>query len=368
MTTLKAIYPDAVEDLFFLDAPFLAYIRGSKAFKPFTGGAFDQNVFIYKSLLGGAYRPGENFNLAKQQTISGTLFDPRLYQVSIVEYKEDLQIFNKGPLAVFKLIDLDMQNAIQTISAMVAVDLAKNGQAGARAGRNLNGWVEAISDGIVPQWDNGTYTNYGTQARNAAIGSKLNGNVIWAGTTAGATAPISYSTMLEGYFMARRGRETPNLGVMNKAVMAYVLEKLQPQQRFEQVQDPFYGQTGFKFQDATMLVDDYFPSLKFGGTEPVLGSWLTSTVTWAGLASPPGNFPTVAQMGGGNTLTVGEVLAFFNMRKWLFKLSDDPEFGFGFSGFVPAQGNTRVAGQVKAALNLECLAPWANVVFYGIGG
>ena len=27
-------------------------------------------------------------------------------------------------------------------------------------------------------------------------------------------------------------------------------------------------------------------------------------------------------------------------------ISDDPEYGFGFTGFKPAQGNTKVAGQV----------------------
>jgi len=365
-TTLKTIYPDAVEDLLFLDAPFLAYIRGSKAFRPFTGGVLDQNVFLYKSLLGGAYSPGTNFSLVKQQTVGATQFTPRYYQTTIVEYKETIQVINKGPAAVFKLIDIDMQNAIQTISAMVAVDLGQNGQLGARSDLNLNGWTEAINDGSVPSWDGNIYTSYGSQTRNGAISNKLNGNVYWAGNSDGTTAPITYTTLVEAYMQATRGRETPNLGVMNKAVMAYVLEKIQPQQRFEQIQDPYFGQRAFKLQDANMLVDEYFPSKRFGQNDPILGNWLTGDITYVApttFTSQAVNFPTTNV-----TLKASEVMGFFNMRKWLFKLSDDPEFGFGFSGFVPAQDTTRVAGQVKAALNLECLAPWANVQIYGIGG
>jgi len=355
-----------VEDLLFLDAPFLAYIRGSKAFRPFTGGGLDQNVFFYRSLLGGRYTPGTNFSLVKQNTVAATQFTPRYYQTTIVEYKETIQVINKGPAAVFRLIDIDMQNAIQTISAMVAVDLSLNGQTGARSGEAINGWTEAINDGGVPSWDGNIYTSYGDQVRNGAISNKLNGNVYWAGNSDGTTAPITYTSLVESYMQGTRGRETPSIGVMNKALMAYVLEKIQPQQRFEQVQDPYFGQRAFKLMDANMLVDEYFPSLRFGQNDPILGNWLTSTIAY----TAPGTFTAQAiNFPATNvTLHVGEVLCWFNMRKWLFKVSDDPEFGFGFSGFVPAQDSTRVAGQVKAALNLECLAPWANVQVYGIGG
>jgi len=246
------------------------------------------------------------------------------------------------------------------------VDLGLNGQTGARANVNLNGWTEALNDGVVPSWDGNIYTSYGDQARNGAIGNKLNGQIYWAGNSDGTTAPITYTTLVESYMQATRGRETPNIGVMNKAVMAYVLEKIQPQQRFEQVQDPYFGQRAFKLMDANMLVDEYFPSKRFGQNDPVLGNWLSADITYTAPSSQTANavnFPTSSV-----TLKASEVMCWFNMRKWLFKLSDDPEFGFGWSGYVPAQDNTRVAGQVKAALNLECLAPWANCQIYGIGG
>jgi len=49
-----------------------------------------------------------------------------------------------------------------------------------------------------------------------------------------------------------------------------------------------------------------------------------------------------------------ETLFWLNARKPFlnFYVSDDPEYGFGFTGFKPAQGNTKVAGQVLAAVAL----------------
>ncbi len=62
------------------------------------------------------------------------------------------------------------------------------------------------------------------------------------------------------------------------------------------------------------------------------------------------------------------MFVFFNTFDWLFRVTDNEEFGFGFSGFVPAQDNTRVVGQIKAMVNEQCLSPRTQKQFYGIGG
>lgn len=360
LVTRQEIMPDAIEDNFFLDTPFLAYLR-ARALVPFPGGAFTQTVFMYAPLIGGAYGKGANFNLTKPQTISGTLFDPRYYEVSIVEYLEDLEVLNKGPLAVFKLIDLDVANAYHTISAIVALAIQLNGQTAGRT-TEINGWPEAMNDGIVPSWDGNIYTAYGTQARNGAVGAALNGNVFWCGQSTGAAGPITYNLLEEGYQAACRGREEPDLGVGNKAVIAYIKERMQPQQRYGQERDPYFGASTFRFNNARILKDDYFPSLKYGKNEPLLGNYLTGTFTSPNVAGLPNNFPQNV------TLTVGEVFNFYNTKKWMLRVSDSREYGFGVTDFVRAQDNTRVAAQLKAAVNLECTAPWANVQMYGING
>jgi hypothetical protein len=189
----------------------------------------------------------------------------------------------------------------------------------------------------------------------------MNSTPQWCGTASGGTGPITYGLLEESYQDCSIGREEPNLGVCNKACYAYVKERIQVQQVFQQERDPYYGVTGFKFNSATILKDDYFPSLRYGQTDPILGSWLTSSFT-ATIGTNNGGFPATA-----TTFQVGEVFNWLNTKKFMFRVTDDAEFGFGFTGLVRAQDNTRVVGQVKAMCNLENLAPRMSKTLYGIG-
>lgn len=358
--TLNEIFPRTIEDNFFLATPLLAYFR-DHCMVPFTGGSFMQSPIRYAPMIGGFYAPGSGFNITKRQTITALQFDTRYCYVSIPEYKEEIQVENKGELAVASLLEADMQNGVDTINAIVAIASNLNGQTAGRT-TAINGWPEAINNGTDPSYDGNIYTSYGQQTRNGAIGSALNSTPQWCGDAAGNAGVISYSLLEEGYQDASIGKKEPNLGVGNKAVIAYIKEKMVVQQRFQQERDPVWGVTGFRLNNAMILKDDYFPSLKYGGTDPVLGSWLTSTFT-----SPAS--PTAASgLPASTTCTVGEVFVFFNTFDWLFRVTDNEEFGFGFSGFVPAQDNTRVVGQIKAMVNEQCLSPRTQKQFYGIGG
>lgn len=367
LTTHKEIFPQVVEDNFFLDTPFQAYLR-DHCLAPFGGGAFTQNVFRYKPMIGGFYLRGASFNINKRQTLAGCMFDQKFIEVAVPEFKEDIQVLNKGARAVFKLIDEDLRNAMDTASAIAAVAMARHGQAAGtgvaddRFGKT-NGWIEAMNDGISEGWDGNYFPLYGGATRNGVVGSVLNSIPYFCGNADGSAGPITYNIMEETYQDASVGKEVPNLGVGNKAVIAYMKERLQTQQIFQQEKDPIWGVTGVRFNSAMILKDDYFPSLKYGVNDPDLGNWLTSTFTAGGTASSKSNIPAAQ-----TTVTVGEVFAWFNTLKWFYRISDDPEFGFGWSGFFPAQDNTRVVGHVKAAQNLECTAPRLQKQLYGIGG
>jgi hypothetical protein len=364
LTTLAEIYPHTIEDNFFLDTPFLAYLR-AHALTDFTGGANTRFTFLYAPMIGGSYARGDNFNINKRQTLAGAQFDPKLYEVSIPEYLEDLEVLNKGPLAVFSLIDTDLANAMHTISAIVAIAMARHGQVsgGGVVGnrpKEINGWVEAINDGVTNGWEGSYFTTYGTATRNGVIGSALNSVPFWNGDQAGNASPIVYQTLEETYQDASIGREEPDLGVSNKAVYAYIKERIQPQQRFAQERDPYFGVNGMKMNSAMIMKDDYFPSKKYGKNDPDLGNYLTSTFTSHSTVGSGSNMPTAT------TLNVNEVFNWFNTKKWLLRISNSSLFGFGFTGFKPAQDNTRVVGQILAALNLECVAPRLNKTILGI--
>ena len=364
LTTLAEIYPHTIEDNFFLDTPFLAYLR-AKALTDFTGGANMRFTFLYNPMIGGAYARGDNFNITKQQTLAGAVFDPKLYEVSVPEYLEDLEVLNKGPLAVFSLIDTDLANAMHTISAIIAVAMARHGQAsGTGVGDNrpkeINGWAEAINDGVTPGWDGNYFPTYGTATRNGVVGPALNSIPYWCGTQSGAGAPITYQVLEETYQTASIGREEPDLGVSNKAVYAFIKERIQPQQRFAQERDPYFGVSGMKMNAAMIMKDDYFPSLRYGQNQAQIGNWLTTSFTSPSTVGANSNMPTTT------SCTVNEVFNWFNTKKWLLRISNSSLFGFGFTGFKPAQDNTRVVGQILAALNLECVAPRLNQQLIGI--
>ncbi len=364
ITTLKEIYPRVVQDNFFRNAPFLAYLR-DHCLVPFGGGEVMQNTFIYGPMKGGSYPKGGNFNIVKPQTLAGTFFDPRYFYTNVTEYQEDIQVVNKGPLAVFSLIDIDLRNAMNTLSAIIAVALNRHGQATATGitgnrPNDINGWIEAVNDGVAPGWEGSYFTSYGTQTRNGTVGSTLNSIPYWCGDAAGNPGMITYNILEETYQDATVGDEEPDLGVCNKAAITYIKSRLQVQQRFAQEKDPIYGVTGMRFNSAMILRDEYFPSLRYGQNDPVLGNWLTAAFTTPNVAMPANsNLPQ------NTTVAPAEVFAWLTTKKWLFRVADDPEFGFGFSGFKPAQDSTRVAGQIKAMVNLQGLAPRQQKQLYG---
>lgn len=368
ITTLPEINDTCIEDLFFLGSVFQAHLR-AKCLVPFKGGAFTRNAFLYNPLNGGAYAKGiGGFNLTKPQTLGATVFDPRYYCVMIVEYLEDIDVLNVGDLSVFSLLETDMANAYQTISAIMALDIQQNGVTAPRT-ININGWVEAINDGIVPSWDGAIYTSYGTAPRNGVVRKALNGNVYWCGNADGTAGTIQYAQLNAAYNLCRRGQDEPDLFCANKPFVSFIENRIQPQQRFGQdapsVRDPYFGATGFKFKNALVMQDDYFPSALgypySDATNGGLGNNKTGTIVYVAPGSPPGNFPATNV-----TLTVGEVGVFFNTSRWKFRVSNSREFGFNPTDFIRTPDNTRVASQLKAAVNLECTAPWSNCQMYGV--
>lgn len=371
ITTLPDINDSAIADNFFLGSVLQAHIR-AKCLVPFSGGAFSRNAFLYNPLNGGAYSKGiGGFNLTKPQTLGATVFDPRYYVVMIVEYLEDIDVLNTGDLSVFSLLETDMANAYETISAIMALDMQQNGQIAPRT-ININGWVEALNDGIEKSWDGNVYTTYGTATRNGNVRKALNGNVFWCGQADGTAGAITYPQMNAMYSLCKRGRFEPDLGVGNKPVVNFIENRIQPAQRFGQdaasVRDPYFGANGFRFKKAVIMQDDYFPSaLGYPYSDPSnggLGNNKTGTFTSPTVSSPPNNFPS------NKTLTVGEVFCFFNTmpNAIRFRVSDSREFGFNPTDFIRAPDNTRIASQLKAAVNMEFTAPWMHCQAYGING
>lgn len=364
--TIQQIWEDQITDNFFKAVPFWTYLR-DKALVDFDGGTYMQYAFLFKPTIGGFYAPGSSFNIDMIDTVAALQFREKYIEQNVTMAMEDIMVRNRGPRAVFSLVDAYMKNAMMTITAQCAIAGWRHGQAsgtGVADDRSLyiNGLSEALNDGTVYSWDGNYFTSYGGQARNGAVGPALNSVPQWWGQSNGAGGKVTYQLLESLYQTATQGNISPDLGVTSKAGMTYIKNTMQVQQRFAQETDPRYGFEGVKLNKMLITKDDYAPSLVYGVNDPQLGNYLTGTITNGLSGTPAGGFPNSSAAA---SLTVGEVLFMINTDTWKLRLSTTPQFQFGFTGFKPGQDNTRVSGQVLAALNLECVAPRLNGQAFG---
>lgn len=361
-TTLRVIRPKVIADLaFYKSSPFLAALRDQSM--PHEGGAGIQNTFIYNMTVGGPYAKGDTFDLSRQQLLDGNVFDIRYYEQNDTQFLEDIDVENRGPSKVFDIVTAHQEVLMMTMNANLAIEVYRHGQNAALDNRitSINGFAEICNDGLNNSWEGNVFTTYGGQTRNGTIGTALNSTPYFFGdNVTGAAGPITYSQCLEQFLATKGGNWVPTMAVGNKAVFAYVLERLQPQQRFNSGGEWTWGGSQWNLMGMRFMEDQYCPSLRFGENNPRIGNFLTSTFTSASTVTAASNLPT------STTVTVGETLWFLNPKTYQMHLSNSERFRFGWTGYKEVQNSTVVAGQLLVALNILCQFPRANKQMYGI--
>lgn len=352
--TQKTIVPGMVDQVF-KSGPTMAYIKRN-CLEKWAGGPSWQENFLYGMLDVSAYTPGEDFDFIEQQIFTGGTVTPRYYNVPVPALLEKVKLEMAGPNAVFSYIDTLMSTAANTMSAKLAIDIFRHGQAsgtGVATNRSkyINGLDEALCDGYTAGPFGNYYLNYLTLTRNDAnIGSSLNspktaatyaptGYV--AGNVAGA---ISYPILEQAYNSVVYGTESPDLLVTTNKGISLIKLAFHAQQRYEGTSADF-GFQGIKFNGSTIFQDRYAP-----------GGELVEAQEAAKLGRGTAGAAEVS----------GETLWILNTKYLRFYVSTDPLFGFGFTGFLPAQDNSRVVGHYKFAGNLTVQAPRLMRVLWGI--
>lgn len=335
-STRRKILPGVTDNVFRND-PVLAYLKKNNL-ETFEGGTQIQENLIYGvNPNGGAYAPGSTFVMNEAQVETGATFIPKFYGEPIAIQKEKIQVFNKGPQAVFRIIDGRLQVAALTMAARLAIDLYSEGQSSTRA-LKVNGFAEQFNDGSNNSWTGAAYTTYGTLTRGGTIGTALNSPM--TGPTANVNGPITYKILEEAYNSLCLGDEFPNLMVTTNLGLSYIKEKFQPQWRTETT-DPNIGFKGLKFNSAMVMQSQYCP----GTVAPEQSTAL-----------------------GWTTVSAGETLFYFNTKYLRLYVSDDPEFAFGFTGFKPQFDGTMIGGQYLASLNVTNQAPRLGRHLFAITG
>ncbi len=340
----------ALVDSWTQNDPLIAYAKLNTK-EIFGGGTLIQEGFTYAPMIGGAYLKGKEFNITEKQVEQATQFNVKFFEVNVTLSQEDVEVLNKGPLAVFPLIESRMTSAYQTLGVQMAIAQYLEGQnAGYTA--QFNGLAEAINDGTNVSWNNVTYPTYGGITRAGTVSPALNS----VPTSVGGGA-IQYTTLENTYSLAEYGNIQPNLGITTNKGYSYIKEKFQTQQRFNDTQDPAIGFNGLKFNSATLIKSRYCPGsdIATAGTSSNIAAVQYLTETSNGVVTA---YPTLAQASS-------ETLFWLNARKpyYNFYVTDSPRYGFGFTGFKPAQGNTKVAGQVLAACAMTLNPRYHQQVF-----
>lgn len=319
--TQTNILPGVVDGVFKND-PLLAYLK-SNGVQKIAGGAYGGSMFqeniLYKPLIGGAYAIGDTFNLTKRRTHEGLTFDLKHHQVNVTEFLELIDIYNRGPHAVFSLVESDLTNAALTMSAILAIELYGGGTSSNSL--KMNGLAEALGSTGTASWDGTTYSSYGNVTRSA-VSPALDTNVV------NVNGALTYKNLEENYNKTVLGGIEPNLIVTTNLGMSYIKQKFHPQYRVT-TQDPKIGFTGVQFNKATILQSQYCPGT-LGTNDSDLGNYLDSD---------------------------GETLWMLVTDYIKFHVTGSSLFGFGFSGFKWANDSTVVAGQYFASCNISVQAP-----------
>lgn len=336
----------ALIDNVFNAGPLAAYSRQNLQ-EDFDGGRLIGENFLYGSTIGGFYAKGTDFNISEVQVEQECQFNMRFAYDNVTMTMEDVQVLNKGGNAAFRLIDGRMKTAYQNAGAKLELGMYLNGIR-ANYTNMPNGLAEACNDGVVASWDNNIYTTYGGITRNGSVGPALNSVPVDVNGTIELTGPTGLE---ETYAASSYGTQEwePNIGVTTYFGYSFIKEKFQTQQRFNDTQDPKIGFNGLKFNNAVLFRTRYAPGAYLFGSsgtaDPIAVMFITQSSGGALTAypAPVGGYPAAG--------TYSETLFWINARKPFMNLyvSDDPMFGFGVTGWKPAQGNTKIACQVLAS-------------------
>jgi hypothetical protein len=368
-TTLADLREDILYDCFFVDSAWLRKLRVSGALDEFLGGTLMQTPFQYDRVSGGAIAPGSDITVTQKQIIASTAFVPKEYieQVPLNLFRTNV-IQGSGPAVKIKEVDAYMTNAVQALNTDIAIDFYRHGQSISGSNRVIfiNGMSEALNDGVNPSWDGNVFTTYGGQLRNAVVGNVLNSVPIWCGDQSGNTGQISYKVLVESYLNCV---QRPDIGLCNKALYAYLLERQEPKQRFETQTDVSIGMSGLKILDAMIFEDKLAPSTKYGTILPSGLSQTTSikpsTFTSPSLTSAQNavsNFPS------STSCKPGEPFFWLRAKGWKLRPSADPEYNFNFTPPIRSQTNADLIVMfLKCALNAYTTSPRDNSQIIGSG-
>jgi hypothetical protein len=341
VATRKQIMP-SLADNFFKSGPVMRYAKEDRM-KIFPGGTLIQENFIYKPMKGGAYSKGSQFDITRRQTKAGMQFDMKFYEVNVTEFTEDIEVTLRTPEAVFNTVRVDLANAALTLSAILEIAIMRHGQNLAAEDRSIhiNGFEEALNDGVNTSYKGNLFPSYGGQTRADVAPALTPPTGLIPANVPGGT--ITNRVLEHTYQSCVIGDQHPALGITTTRCMGFINENYLPLQRLADTMEPVIGWPGVKFKQATIVESNYAPG-QDGVNDPDIGDYSATAETFLWLnPGPPGDD-----------------------THFRLHISASPKYQFGFTGFKVGRDDTQVAGQILVALNFIVRAPRLMRFLFGI--
>ena len=368
-TTVNEIRENYIWQNSYVATPLQRYFRASGAYDPFSGGAAMEIPFLYAGAQGGAIAPGQDVTVNRVQMITANLFSPKLYTKYIPVEEFSIQVLNSGMNARVGLLEAYLEQMLEGLDFQIEGDMFRHGQAagpGISDSRinSINGFSEAINDGVTPSWDGNVFATYGGQVRNGAINAALNSTPIWLGDASGNPAPPNYQSLLKTYKQVI-GR--PSLGVTGWSGYTAIAAAFQRQQRYDIRTDQNINWSGIKFEDATIFDDDIVPT---PNPKPSISNLFnTANAIQTGTFAVPTGSPNALNNlpVAGTTVTVGELLFWLDVDDWRYRPAATEEFNYYMMDPIRWPQNPTMYTQfLRHSLNMYTPTPRRHQQSYGI--
>lgn len=386
--TTEAYVKDKVARTVFTATPFLRMLKtNSKIFRRWEGGSYMKVPFDLQPVPSGAYSPGtDTFGLQQLQTQDAMEFSPRFYESEVVINATVTDVYNMGPYKIFDILKQKYDNAANSLDSKFAAAIFNHGQprqttVAQDRTKELNGFAEAINDGLTPSWTGDIFTTYGGQTRNSAVlRNVLNSIPFWGGNSDGSAGQVSYQLLNATYNRCRTGKGLgdmvgglPDYGLASDFLYGQICAGVFPAQRVDvtgsETRSPSIGLAGLKFNNAIIFRDSYVPGTQnsiYVLDQSVLPSVTTGTFTLP--ASAAGQLNGFQNVATGTTINVNETFWWLNSDSWKFSYPTTGRYAFKNRGLENAYDGDMMADIIRAAAVLYCTFPGANQLVYGFAG
>lgn len=287
----------------------------------FEGGKFIQQPIVPFKLVGSSFGRGSTLSTSWVNTETAYQVNIKFYYVSVVLIGTD-GVLNMGDQAALSQVELKMSNASALMGELLAIDLYLSGLSNASVIANLGQDSDALSlDGFAQWIDDGTnVTTVGgiTRTDIGTTGTVGGGNGFFDDIS-GAIQTTDLNTAIANTWF---GPDRVDLICANTNTWMFVHNRLQSGQRFLR-EDTDMAKAGFnsiQYLGADLVADNYAPA--------------------------------------------GALLG-LNSEYFMFYISTNPLFQFGFTGFKEGQGTIDYAGQFLFAGN--SVYPNPRTGFYLVG-